>query len=129
MERAQDLAIDNPAVFLLRSEEHGLPQARHRVIIMGVREVYLRPWVRTPEGLEEVLGAFIEEALSGPPRLRSGLSKRADVADEWFHAMEQERVKAIEAVREPWPEVAEALDDMMPGVICPGNRTSTRPVA
>ena len=119
VERTQDLVIDNPTAFLLRSEEHGLPQARHRVIIMGVREDCLRPRVRTLEGLEEVPGAFIEEALSGLPRLRSGLSRRADDADEWFDAMEQERVKVIEAVREPWPEVAEALDDMMPGFDLP----------
>jgi len=126
-ERTPELGADNPAVFLLRSEQHGLPQARHRVIIMGVREDFLGPGVATLDGLDEEPAAHIEEALSGLPRIRSGLSRRPDDVDEWFVAMERERKKVVAAVRRPFPKVAEALEDMMPAYELPRRATRYAP--
>ena len=107
IERTPDLVVDNPAAFLLRSEHHGLPQARHRVIIMGVREDCMSPLVARLA------------ALSGLPGLRSGLSRRRDDVDEWFEAMERQRKKVIGVVRKRFPEVARALEDMIPGLDLP----------
>lgn len=117
--RTQELVADNPDAFLLRSEAHGLPQARHRVIIMGVREKYMGPGVATIAGLDTAPAASIEEAVSGLPRLRSSLSRRADNVDEWFAAMERERRKVVAAARNIFPEVAEALTDLVPALELP----------
>ena len=125
--RTQELVVDNPDAFLLRSEEHGLPQARHRVIIMGVREDCMGPGVAAVSGLDTAPPVGIEEALSGLPRLRSGLSRRADDVDEWLDAMERERRKVIRVVRRPFPEVAEALTNLVPAMELPRNSTRYAP--
>lgn len=123
-DRTADLVLDNPSGFLIRSESYGLPQARHRVIIMGVREDLMNRHVAKIPGLNEADPSSTEEALSGLPRLRSGLSRRTDDADEWFSAMERERKKVIAAVRNPFPEVASALIGMVPAADLP--RSSNR---
>lgn len=75
----------DPADFVLRSEELGLPQARHRVIVLGVRRdlaerarsalCSLAPGARV---------ATVEEAIGDLPPLRSGLSRTPDSDGEWL---------------------------------------------
>lgn len=73
--------------FVVRAEEHGIPQSRHRVIIVGVRadvaatlersrieSAQLRP-ARAPVAVRDVL--------RGMPKLRSGLSGRVDSGGRW----------------------------------------------
>jgi len=68
------------ANFLIRSENYGIPQARHRVILIGVRED-----INTiPEIIEPADDTIcVESILSDLPALRSGFSKRQDNADAW----------------------------------------------
>ena len=57
--------------FVVRAEEHGVPQARHRVFILGVQKE-----LRVSPGLLEASGASIgiSAALAGIPALRSRIS-------------------------------------------------------
>lgn len=70
--------------YLLRSEEHGIPQARHRVIILGLRRdvcADLDPGqVRLPIALKQVT---VEDAIGDLPALRSGLSRGEDNFLRW----------------------------------------------
>lgn len=69
--------------FVIKAEEYGIPQARHRVILLGVREgVTCKP---TPLVERERIGVL--NALKGLPRLRSRLSKEADSGEAWFRAV------------------------------------------
>ena len=122
--RTEDLVATNPSGFVIRSEDHGLPQARHRVIIMGVREDVMGQHVASIPGLQEGQSATIEHALAGLPNLRSGLSRQPDDATAWFDAMENERKKVISATRSSFPEVAARLADMVPRLDLP--RSSNR---
>lgn len=71
-----------PQDFIVRMEEHGVPQARHRVIILGLRrdiadkrDTPLAPRLRRitdPVTVEDVIGAM--------PWLRSGLSRDDELA-------------------------------------------------
>lgn len=76
---------DNPGMidphdFVVRAEDHGIPQARHRVILVGVREDIRR----VPGMLERVVPSpWVREVLEGLPPLRSGLSKEADSSERW----------------------------------------------
>jgi DNA (cytosine-5)-methyltransferase 1 len=88
---------------------------------MGVREDLMNGHIAKIPGLNEADPSSIDEALSGLPRLRSGLSRRTDDSDEWFNAMEGERKKVIAAVRNPFPEVASALIGMVPAADLPRN--------
>lgn len=67
--------------FLVMSERYGVPQARHRVILIGVREDYdlAKPMLLSPRG--ELANAA--SVLDDLPKLRSGLSREEDTFDRW----------------------------------------------
>jgi DNA (cytosine-5)-methyltransferase 1 len=73
----------DPYRFLIRSERHGVPQARHRVILLGVRR---GSGLRPPRTLINQPGAVtVGTALAGLPALRSGISNRKE--DHRWHAI------------------------------------------
>jgi DNA (cytosine-5)-methyltransferase 1 len=74
---------------VLRSEEFGIPQRRHRVILMGLRADVMAK--RTSEDLlpllEPAVGRpTVTSVLQGMPRLRSGLSRSGDDPASWRRA-------------------------------------------
>jgi len=75
--------VDRAEDFVLRSEALGLPQARHRVIIVGIRDDI--PAVGVPPGRLSGGGAELATvggAIGDLPDLRSGLS-RGDSRERW----------------------------------------------
>ncbi|MCK6584500.1 MAG: DNA cytosine methyltransferase [Anaerolineales bacterium] len=75
----------SPEDFIVRSEDYGIPQARHRIIILGVRsDIYkLDPGI-----LEKTTKQVsIDDVIGDLPRVRSGLSKEADSAERWRDAV------------------------------------------
>lgn len=68
-----------PADYVIRSEEHGLPQARHRVVLLGVRS-------HAGFGQQQVLqvrpAATTSSVLEGLPKIRSRIS-RNDSLKAW----------------------------------------------
>jgi DNA (cytosine-5)-methyltransferase 1 len=88
----QSDANPEPRDFVIRAESYGIPQARHRVIIVGIRSdiaVQLIPKLHQRNALVPV-----QDMLSGLPRLRSGLSRRDD-EHVWYDAM-VDAVKTVE---------------------------------
>lgn len=77
--------------FIVRAEDFGVPQARHRVIVVGLR-------ADLAEGLPQSsladlmvkhnLQATVGHVLDGMPKLRSGLSRGIDGKDEWKQTVE-----------------------------------------
>ncbi len=77
--------ICKPADFVIRSEKYGIPQTRHRVIILGVRaDIKV-----TPGLIESQPEVHIDQTISDLPRLRSGLSKEEDSPDSWRNAIRE----------------------------------------
>lgn len=70
--------------YVVSAEKHGVPQARHRVILVGVRDDLGDVSVPSLAELDEVP---LHRVLDGLPRLRSGLSKR-DSADRWLRTLQ-----------------------------------------
>lgn len=73
----------NPHDFIIRMEDYGLPQARHRVILLGIREdidvsAGLFPRLQTVENKPTV-----KQVTSDLPKLRSRLSKAKDSTEAW----------------------------------------------
>lgn len=71
-----------PSDFIVRAEAFGVPQRRHRVIIVGIRsdlaDLVSRaniPVVNAPRTVADVIGAL--------PALRSGLSRGNDNVENW----------------------------------------------
>ena len=74
----------NPTEFVVKTEEYGVPQARHRVIILGVRnDISTRPEPLTLG--QKVTSA---EVLNDLPRVRSGLSS-GDSPTEWVDSVQE----------------------------------------
>ncbi|WP_170381963.1 DNA cytosine methyltransferase [Ruegeria atlantica] len=69
--------------FLIRCENFGIPQARHRVIILGLREDI----EGTPASLTPLNSVDLRSVLGGLPRLRSGVSRVSDNAQNWLGAL------------------------------------------
>jgi DNA (cytosine-5)-methyltransferase 1 len=73
-----------PEDFVVRAEDYGIPQARHRVILLGVRS----DWPDTPGILRVSKNKVpIQKAISDLPRVRSGLSKEEDNGELWLSAI------------------------------------------
>jgi len=71
---------DDPTNFLIKSENYGVPQARHRVILLGVRaDIEKVPRILTPFEHRST----VEQVLADLPKLRSGFSKRKDNPTDW----------------------------------------------
>lgn len=123
--RDEESVAEDPSGFVIRCENHGAPQARHRVIIMGVRANVMHPAVAHIGGLKLCeQPTTIEHALMGLPPLRSGLSRGNDSSDSWRNAMEDERNRVVRALGNRYPEVAESLTQLAPAYRLP--RSSTK---
>jgi DNA (cytosine-5)-methyltransferase 1 len=99
-----------PRDFIVRAERHGVPQARHRVIIAGVRRGALAADALRRAGRLPVLPSVsIEEVLSDLPRLRSGLSRSDDSGAAWKEVLTSVQSDVVEALRKTAPPVAKAI--------------------
>jgi DNA (cytosine-5)-methyltransferase 1 len=87
-----------PGDFVIRSEQHGVPQARHRVILLGVRTDILSD--RTPGALGIKPQVSLRDVISELPRRRSGLSKQEDSPRLWADAIRAEATSVIHALRD-----------------------------
>ena len=69
----------DPRSFVVKAEEYGIPQARHRIFIVGVRSnVDIEP-----ETLSKVPPVDVRQVISDLPVIRSGLSRREDSYEVW----------------------------------------------
>ena len=72
------------ADYVVRAEEFGIPQARHRVILLGIREDMDTP--RSPT-LTRRPAVPARKVLDGLAALRSGLSDQTDSRDAWISCL------------------------------------------
>lgn len=86
----------DPHDFVVRSELHGIPQARHRVILVGVRGDVV-PKSFSP--LERKKAVTVRMAISDLPKLRSGLSRK-DSLEAWQVAVSEQAAKVEESLQE-----------------------------
>jgi len=77
--------------FLIRAEDYGIPQARHRVILLGIREDVFSKIDGNITPLAKSRKRFLNKVIGDLPPLRSGFSKGKDSVDRWkkhFQTME-----------------------------------------
>lgn len=100
-------ALLHPEHFVVRSEEHGVPQARHRVFLLGLRRD--RNLMGSWRGITPKDPTTVRHAISDLPRARSGISHSINgswagqiqigLHQPWFRRLKQTQ-----------PDVARALD-------------------
>jgi DNA (cytosine-5)-methyltransferase 1 len=66
--------------YIVKSEEYGLPQARHRVILLGIR----RDINVVPSTINRSVGVGVADVINDLPKLRSGISGRGDSCSQWL---------------------------------------------
>lgn len=92
------LAGRNPSYAVIRSERYGIPQKRHRVILLGIRKDINGV---KPSPLEKEEPVELSRVIDDLPKLRSGLSKEEDSLNDWIHAVtsveSEEWFKKLEA--------------------------------
>lgn len=77
---------EEPAEFVVRCEDFGIPQSRHRIIILGVREDIDKH--ATPALRAHGTPVTTRAVLNGLPRLRSGLTRSEDSREAWQDALQ-----------------------------------------
>jgi len=80
----QDYSEDKS--FVIRAENHGIPQARHRVILLGIATDI----DREPNTLKAAARVPVDQVLTGLPKLRSRLSKGVDSGNNWRESIEDQ---------------------------------------
>jgi DNA (cytosine-5)-methyltransferase 1 len=74
-----------PNEFVIPSENYGIPQSRHRVIILGIRDDLAdRPVPVLRQAGRRIPASHV---LNGLPRLRSGLTRTTDGKSQWRDAL------------------------------------------
>ena len=101
----------NPKDFIIRSEEYGIPQTRHRVILLGIRTDI----TTIPALLEKAKTLIpVDDVLSGLPNIRSGLSKEKDSKQNWKNAIQdfitEDTEKKIDA--EVWKKMKKVIENL-----------------
>lgn len=77
--------------YLIYAEKYGIPQTRHRVILLGIRnDINV-----IPDVMKEESEIPISKVLDDLPRLRSGLSKTTDIPETWKEIVEQVQDKTL----------------------------------
>jgi len=94
----QSDAKSDPHDFIIRSENYGIPQARHRVILIGVRDDIKRK----PGTLQRSTSTTVEQAIGDLPKLRSGLSKHGadDSSEKWSDIVCREICRFLEQIND-----------------------------
>lgn len=99
--------------FVVRCERYGIPQARHRVILLGIRSDLAD---RSSGTLNPVDAVTVKDAIGGMPKLRCGISKISDkrvkhTKENWVAALDGRWTSAIadRNVRDVVEKAAESL--------------------
>lgn len=77
----------SPANYIIHAEKFGIPQARHRVILLGVSEEYVG--AVTEHKLSPSAAPNVDQVIGSLPPLRSTLSRQADSSELWSKTVRQ----------------------------------------
>jgi DNA (cytosine-5)-methyltransferase 1 len=97
--------------YIIHSENFGIPQCRHRVILLGIRKDIFDSNKRLTKKPDDFLLTPSErmnsvyQAISDLPVLRSGLSKETDSHDSWYRALKQTPSLLGTSKAKPIPEI------------------------
>lgn len=103
--------IYDPKDFTIQAEKYGIPQTRHRVILLGIRnDIDIAPDILQPG--DDLIP--VEKVISGLPSLRSGLSKTKDGKQEWKQALEEIKTKKLknQIDKEVWERMLQVINHL-----------------
>lgn len=118
----------DPEAFLLRAENHGVPQARHRLIIVGVRSDYAASGASMPNAISRCGQRTCRQAIADLPPLRSSISRATDSDTKWMDllrsSLHQRWFKQLASADQS--DVAARISRAVGGIRIPRSRTGAR---
>jgi|SRR5579871_800702 len=98
-----------PEDYIIKCEEYGVPQARHRVILLGVRsDLAVHPGVLKPQKAPKV-----SEVIQDLPPLRCALSREVDDEAVWKAIIREANVSSwIKELETSHPKLSERLPEL-----------------
>lgn len=110
-----------PSDFIVRAEEFGVPQRRHRVIIVGIRSDIANRAAGAQIAVSG-MARTVSDAIGTMPALRSGISRGRDDVSAWQHEIVRaaKELSSIcmgedgEALRDAFLSIAQRLEDVAP---------------
>ncbi|MCM3421247.1 DNA cytosine methyltransferase [Sphingopyxis alaskensis] len=110
-----------PSDFIVRAEEFGVPQRRHRVIIVGIRSDLMSKAAGAEIAVSGI-ARTVSDAIGTMPALRSGISRGRDDVSAWRHEV-IEAAKLLAGIykgrdfgplRDAFSSVAKRMEDVTP---------------
>ena len=113
-----------PNDFVIKSENYGIPQARHRVILIGVRNDIQSK----PRQLMQVPTVSVRNVIGNLPILRSGLTKQKDTKENWMKAIHNHIAELNSELnsRTQYNELSNFLSNLIPKVSTTSDRGDLR---
>jgi DNA (cytosine-5)-methyltransferase 1 len=121
--------MTNPGDFIVRAEDHGVPQRRHRVIVIGIRADLVQRALETRIETPMCEPTSVQTAIGDLPPLRSGLSRTQDSAEHWRRTVSDASVELRRQAKQAGEiDLAEELRDIRAALIAdaPRERASKR---
>lgn len=76
-----------PKDFIITSENYGIPQARHRVILLGIRKgLTISAFKKIPQ---KPRSTNVLQTIAGLPKIRSRISREKDSFTKWLDTLKQ----------------------------------------
>ncbi|MFJ7005812.1 DNA cytosine methyltransferase [Pseudomonas putida] len=97
----------SPANYIIHAEKFGIPQARHRVILLGISEEYAG--AVADHKLSPAAPPTIDQVIGNLPPLRSTLTRQSDSPDLWADVVRQHLGELADACRDQDDPTASGL--------------------
>lgn len=110
-----DVSDIDPRAFVVKAENYGIPQARHRVILLGISEDALPHDISQVKLSTQKDFVSVGQVIGGLPPLRSGLTKVKDSCENWLSVVDGEISYLRTQVglsRDMWEVLGEVRDDL-----------------
>ncbi len=102
----------DPHDFVIKCENYGIPQSRHRVILLGIRDDIKT----TPDILKKQDTVTVSQVIGGLPKRRSGLSKDENTSERWSEVITEEISKGFKAIKKQNPELLSFIQKKLPQI-------------
>jgi DNA (cytosine-5)-methyltransferase 1 len=109
--------------YIIKTENFGIPQRRHRVILLGIREDIADRWDNSFILKPSEIQITTADVTSDLPRLRSGLSKGVNTDDKWLAVLRKSKSKLAATLRgSDLESIAESIEKTIENLTTPKNK-------
>lgn len=97
----------DPHDFVIKCEEYGIPQSRHRVILLGIRDDI----ATTPDVLLKQKMVTVSQVIGGLSERRSGLSKDKNTVERWSEVIAEETSLGLKEIKKQNPVLLKYIEE------------------